>query len=141
MVFDEMAIIHLVYVVTGEYYNIIGVKLLKMVQVLIDRVGCSSIPVFTDPHLRRKMGHEFPQFRVKDTPGVPCMFYKRVRFILRKNKDFSNTGIDTVAQSKIDNPVFSTKRDSGFCPVFCQRMQTNTNSTGKDKGYGIMYNL
>jgi len=111
-----------------------------MIQILINRVSCSPVPILTHTHLRGKMRHKLAHFRTEDTPGIPCVFHKRMRLVLRKHKNLPDTGIHTIAQSKIDNTILASERNGWLGPGSCQRMESDTNSSGKNESHSVMNN-
>ena len=61
------------------------------IKVLVERIGCSQIPVGADPHLRGDVQDIFTQFRVEDGPAIPEVTNERGRFILRQDDNFPDT--------------------------------------------------
>jgi len=60
------------------------------------------------------MDEELPEFRTEDIPCIPRVQSEGERFVLGQNKDFPNTGIDTVTQGIINDPVFPPNGTAGF---------------------------
>ena len=111
MVIQHHFIIHLIDVITGENQNIIRIEALHIVDILINCIGCSRIPfAVLAPLVRGKDSH------TADIPvqiprnADPNMGIQPKRLILGEHPDRIHTGVDTVAQREINNPVLSAER-------------------------------
>jgi hypothetical protein len=87
------------------------------------------------------MDEELPEFRTEDIPCIPRVQSEGERFVLGQNKDFPNTGIDTVTQGIINDPVFPTKRNSRLRAIPRQRVETNPDTAGQYKSNSVMDNF
>src|SRR5262245_57671279 len=66
---DHVAIIHLVDMVSRQDQHIFGVGLLDAVDVLVDGIGGSFVPMFVDALLRRKDLRIFVELPTQETPS------------------------------------------------------------------------
>jgi len=97
--------------------------------VLIDRVGGSLVPVFADALHGRQDFDEFPKFAGDDLPGFTNMTIERERLVLGENIDFAQVGIDAIGERDVNDPVDSAKGDGGLCAIAGKRVKPLTCTT------------
>ena len=121
---EHFHIVHLVDMVAGEDEHIVRLFVVEQEEVLIDRVGGALVPFFADPLLGWNRGDEFAEFSVEDVPARADVTVERVGFVLDEDGDFSQSGVEAIAERKIDNTIFSAKWNSWLGPMFCEGMET-----------------
>ena len=85
----QLAVIHLVNMIPGQYQNVLGMMGFDDVQALIYGVGGSLEPgFFRHPLLRRNDVHELAHLIVEPAPAVNDMTDERMGFVLGQNGDF-----------------------------------------------------
>ena len=103
---DQAEVVHLVDVVAGQDDHIFGMFFFQRVDVLIDRVGRSLIPVFIDPLLRRHDVDELAQFAAQEPPPAEVdMPVQAHRLVLREDQHLADAAIQAVRQGEVDDPV------------------------------------
>jgi hypothetical protein len=63
----------------------------------------------------------------------PAFFHvvdEGLRFVLGKNEDFVELGVDAVTKRYIDKPIYASKRNRRFGPVGGKRHEPLTSSAG-----------
>src|SRR6185436_12002466 len=124
--------------VAGKDQYILGSAPLKQIKVLINGVGGTAVPGFSSPHLRRDHSDVVAHFCVVNGPAVAQVLLKRVRLILCEHQNSPQSGMKTVAQRKVDNPIAATEWHGRFGPFRRKRMKSSTDSSGKDHADGLI---
>src|SRR5215217_5632164 len=65
-------------------------------------------------------------------PASADVTVKRVRFVLNKDGDLSEAGVQAVAERKIDDAVFPAERNGGLGALIGERKQALAFSAGQD---------
>ena len=60
------------------------------------------------------------------------MLLQRVRLVLREDEDAAQAGMQTIAQSEVDDAIPSAERHGRLCPFGRQRMEARADSACKD---------
>ena len=106
--------------------------------VLANGVSGSAVPVLTDALLWRH-GHDvFVQFRIEQTPRELQVAVEGLGLVLDKNDNLPETGIDAVAQRKIDDTVFSAERDRRLGAFECQRLKAVASPSCQDDRQDVL---
>ena len=114
-------VIHLIDMVTGKDQYIIRVILLHISQILIDRIGSSCIPFAACALLiwRKDCDTAFIAVQIpRNTDTDMCI--QAERLVLCQHTHRVNSRVNTIAQWKIDDTIFTTKSDCRLCNLFCQ---------------------
>ena len=123
--------VHPVDVVCADDDDDVRVGVMDEVQGLVDGVGAAEEPALADALLRGDRGDVVAQLR-----GHPPRFgnvpVKAVGLVLRQDNDLQIAGIHKVRQGKVNEPVASGKRDTGFGPVRRQRHEPVSLATCED---------
>ena len=81
----------------------------------------------------------FTQLGVIDVPAGADMAVERVRLVLNQDGDFPQSGVQAVAERKVDDAVFSAERDGGLGALFGERMQPFALSSGQHHREDILH--
>ena len=103
---EHLCIVHLIDMVTRKDKNIFRVISFNILEVLINSICSTLIPVSTILALIRRKNSHTAKGSVK-VPGlaVTDIFIKLQGLILSKNADCIDTGIDTIGKRKVNNAV------------------------------------
>ena len=116
MGFEHPGIVHLVDMVAGEDEHEVRVLLLEGIEVLIDGIRRSTVPVFADSFLGRDDVDVLVQFGMEHIPSHLDMMGEGFRLVLRQDMDPAYAGVEAVGESEIDDSIEPSKRDSRFRP-------------------------
>ncbi len=115
MLLQHDLIIHLVDVVAGEDYHIFRRAVADDVDVLKNGVGGAGVPLALGHALARRHNVEtFIAARPKEIPAAGQMPDEAVRFVLRRDADAANSGIQRVREREVDDAHFAAKIDRRF---------------------------
>ncbi|OQA26944.1 MAG: hypothetical protein BWY61_00427 [Firmicutes bacterium ADurb.Bin354] len=118
-------VVHLIDMVSRKYQYILGIKALHIIKILIYGICRTRIPFTVYALLvRRKYSHT-----TDITVKIPGDTYADMRvqpewLILCKNAHGIDSRIDAVTQRKIDDPVFSAKRNRRLCHLSGKHAQS-----------------
>ena len=114
--------VHPIDVIGAEDGHDVGAGLLDEIDVLVDGVGGSLVPVFAGgAHLRGHGNDELVFQNAADLPTFIEMLQQALAAELRQDVDRVNAGVDEVAQDEIDDPVFAAKRNGRLGAFLRQR--------------------
>ena len=126
--------------VAGQDHYIIGIIALNKVDVLINRVSCALVPVgLAAALIRRQDAHtgvhtvEIPRL------AAAYVLVEQQGLVLGKDAHALNAGIHTVRERKVDNTVFATIWNSGFCQVFREHAQPAALAACKEHGDDFLF--
>jgi hypothetical protein len=131
MLREHFAVIHLVDVIAGENEHIFGLLGADGINILIDRVGRTLIPLVADALHGRQHFDEFSDFAAENIPALTDVAVQRKRFVLRKDADAAQVGVQAVAESDIDDAVHAAESDGGLGAVSGERIKALTGATCK----------
>ena len=94
------------------------------VEILVNGIGRTPVPVFSDAHHRRQNLNKLPQLARKYLPSLANMAVEGKGLILRENKHPAQIRIDAVGESDINDTVDAAKRDGGLGAIASQRVKT-----------------
>ena len=120
MLLKHFLVIHLVDVVAGQNDDVAGVLAANRINILVNSVGGSEVPIGRDPHLRREDFDEFSEAQ-QLRPPLASVPVERKRFVLRQNKDAAEIAIDAVGKRYVDNPVDAAERHSRLGAIARER--------------------
>ena len=123
---QHLGVVHLVDVVAGEDDQVARFLSGDGVQVLIDRVRGSQVPMLADALLRAEDLHELAQLVRDDAPAHAQMTAEGQRFVLKRDEDPAEPGIDAVAEREVDDPVRAAEVDRRLRPFLGQRVEAFT---------------
>ena len=116
-------VVHLVDVIAGKDDQIPRAFPRDRIEILIDGVRRSLIPVLADALLRRQNLDEFAELLGDDAPAHADVAVERERLVLRGDEDAAQAGVDAVAEREVDDAVRSAEIDRRLGAVFRQRIQ------------------
>ncbi len=130
---QEVGIILLADLVTGQDDNILGVIPVNEGQVLVDGVGRALVPVRTGGLLIRGQ-HMNTAVQTVQVPGlaVADILVEDQRLILSQDTNGVNIGIDTVGQRKVNDTVLSAEGYRRLGELLGQRVQARALAAGQD---------
>ena len=137
----HLRVVPLVDVVARENQQELGMFIIDQEHVLIDGVGCAAIPIFADALLRRNRGDVFVEVSAEDVPAGSDMAIERMRFVLDEDGDFTEPRVQTVAERKIDDPIFPAEGNCWFGPLCRERIEPLSFSAGQDHGENILHGV
>jgi len=97
-----------------------GVVRTDEIEILVNRVGGSAVPVHTDLLLSRDQFDELPQFSAQIAPAALNMLDEGLRLVLGQHGNLANAGIDAIREHEIDDAEFTAERSRGFAAMFRQ---------------------
>ena len=135
MIGQHIAVIHLIDVVAGQHQHILGIVALDKVDVLIDGVGGTLIPIGA---LIALIGGQDVNAGVH-TVQIPRLTGADVvvqlqRLILSEHAHRLDAGIDTVGQGEVDDAVLTAVGYCRFGNLAGQRVQTAALAASQQHG-------
>ena len=119
MLLEHKLVVHSVDMVAREYKNVVGVISLDEVDILINRVRGSLVPVGMLAALIRGKNRKTASHSVKvPRCAVGNVFVEGEGLILSKHAHGINSRVNTVGEREIDNFVFSSEGYGGLCDLF-----------------------
>ncbi len=126
---QHQPIIHFVDMVAGKDEHVLRLLGADRVNVLVNRIGRSHVPVGADPLHGRQNFNELAQFLGHDAgPAFAYVAIERERLVLGEDVDPAQVGIDAVGKGDIDDAVSPAERHCGFRPITRQREKPFTRS-------------
>src|SRR5262245_44742385 len=96
---------------------------LDQIQVLINRVGSTLIPILAHAHLGRNRCDEVISQKISGSPPLLQMLQQRLRFELCQNVNRKDAGVYEIGKNKIDNSVAATEWHGRLRPVCRQGIE------------------
>ncbi len=126
--------VHLVDVIAREDQRQIGVAAFDKREILLDGVGGAAVPVGLETRLVGLVELQAAGERTVEVPRPPGadVFEKRMGAVLREQHHVKQTGIDAVAQGKINDAVFARKRHRRLTAFGGEHAQPRTFTTGEN---------
>ena len=124
MVHDHLGVVHGVDVVATKHHHIVRTVNLDDIEVLVERIGSSLVPLFLRCALL--CGKDFDKFtdlRTHEGPGPLKMTDERMRLVLGQNTDAPQSGVHTIRQGKVDDAVLAAERHCRLGPPACQSLE------------------
>ena len=122
MLLEHFLVVHLVDVVAGKNDDVARVLAADGINVLVNGVGGSQIPIGRDAHLRRQDFDEFAEAQ-QLRPALADVPVERKRFVLRQDEYAAEIAVDAVGKRDIDNAVDAAEGHGGLGAVARQRPQ------------------
>ncbi len=129
---DHLPVVHLVDVVSRKDEDQVGAVLLQDIDVLVDGVGGSQVPVFSDSLLGRNEVDEFIQLGVEDVPTLEDMAVEGKGFVLGEQVDPADSGIQAVAQGEVDDAVDAAEGNGRLGPILGKGIESFSPSARQD---------
>ena len=139
MLLQHAAVVHFVDVVAGEYQNALGLFRSNGVDVLVDGVGRTHVPVLADALHRRENLDEFAERVGHDVPTLTNMPVQRQSLVLSENVDAPQIGIDAIRKGNVDDAVDSAKSHRRFSTVASERIQTLACTAGQQNSKSVFH--
>lgn len=112
MVEQHGGVIHLVDVIACQHHHIFGGVIADDIQILVDRIGGTPIPVhLIHSLLGREQIDKFVHLVAQERPAGLEMAQQAVGFVLGHDTDPTNAGVDAVGEHEIDNAEFAAEMD------------------------------
>ena len=105
-----------------------GLLAADRVNVLVNRVSGSLIPLFAHPLHRGQYFYELAHFIAHDVPAFANMAIEGQGFVLRENVNPSQIGVDAVGKRNVDDAIDAAEGDSGFCAIAGEGIQSFSGS-------------
>ena len=102
------------------------------VEVLVNGVRRSLVPVLADALLRRQDFDKLPELLRDDAPAHPDVAVERERFVLRRNEDAAQPGVDAVAEREVDDAIGPAKVHGRLGPLLGERIEPLARAAGQD---------
>jgi hypothetical protein len=108
MFIDHLPDIHPIDVIGSEDGDKGGMVAIDEIEVLVDGIRGSLIPLFSDPHLGRDYGDKMVVGKAGDPPAYFEMLDQRLGLELGQDIDGLDAGVDEVGQDKVDDSIFAS---------------------------------
>ena len=122
MLLKHFLVIHLVDVVAGQNDDVARVLATDGINVLVNSVGGSEVPIGRDAHLRRQDFDEFAEAQ-QLRPALPRVPVERKGFVLRQNENAAEIAVDAVGKRDVDNAVDAAEGHGRLGAVARERPQ------------------
>lgn len=125
MELQHLGVVHLIDVIARKNDNILGSIAVDEIDILVDSVGSTGVPVGICNLLVRRQ-HIDTSVDAVQVPrlSVAQVFVELQWLILGQYADRIDAGVDTVGQWKVDDAIFSSKRHCRLGNISGQRIQT-----------------
>ena len=120
---EHELVVHLVDVIAGEKKHVLGTLAADGIDVLVDGIGGSLVPVLTDALHGRKNFDELAKLAGDHLPGLADVAIEGERLVLGEDVDLAQVGVDAVGKGYVNNAVDAAKGDSGLGAVAGQRIK------------------
>src|SRR5262249_3530809 len=123
-------VVHLVDVVAGENQNVPRLLGPDGINVLVNRVRRTQIPVFAHALHGRQNFNEFAQIAGHDVaPAFADVAVKAECLVLSEDVNVAQVGVDAIGKGDVDDAVVSAKGHGWFSAVAGQRIQPLTGAS------------
>ena len=130
--FDHLPDVHSIDMVRAEHKDQVRLRPVDQIDILENGIGRALIPGFIRrTHLRRDRHYELMRQETAELPRVPQVLEQRLALELSEDIRGIDSGVDQIAEYKVDNPVFPAEGDSRLGPVFGQRIKAGSLSAGQ----------
>ena len=140
MLLEHLRVVHLVNVVAGKNKDELRAFAANRINILVHRVRGPLIPLFRNAHLRRQNFDIFAETGQSGPTGADVPAQTEC-FVLCKNENAAQPGVDAVGQGNVDDSVERAKRNCGFCAIARQRPQSLTLASCQQHHNGITHVL
>lgn len=136
--FDQRVVVHLVDVVASQNDHVLGPFLFQRVDVLVNGIGGTLVPVFVNALLWRHHVDEFTQFAAEEmTPTDVDMPVQAHGLVLREDQHFAQAAIQAIGQGEIDDAVGASERHRRLGSISGQGFQPRPLATCQNDGQDI----
>ena len=110
---EHLQVIHFVNMIAGKNKNEIRLFGADGINVLVDGVGGSLIPVLRNAHLR---GEDFDEFAVAHErgPAAAHVAIEAERFVLSEDENAAEIAIQAIRESDVNDAVNAAEGDGGL---------------------------
>jgi hypothetical protein len=138
VILDHLSDVHPVDVIRTEHNHEIWGGLLDEVEILMDGIGGSSVPLLAlGSHLGRHRNQELVFQNTPQLPTIAQVLQKGLAAKLDQHVNGENTGIDQIAEHEVDNSVLSTKGDCRLGTFMGQWIEPRSLASGENKGKNL----
>ena len=138
MLLQHLLVVHFVDVVAGKNDDVAGVLAADRIDVLIDGVGGSQIPVGGNAHLRRQDFDEFAEAQ-QLRPALADVPVERKRFVLRQDEDAAQVAVDAIGKRDVNDAVDAAEGHGGLGAVARERPQPFALAAGQQNADRIAH--
>ena len=128
---DQFGVIHLVDMVATQNQQVFRLAFFDRINVLVDSISRSLVPVLVKALLRGQDVDEFVELATQESPAEIHMSVKTDGLVLRQNQDLSQSAVDAIRQRKIDDTIGTAEWYRRFGPVSRQWFQTRPFTSGQ----------
>src|ERR1700678_3392019 len=139
MLFEHTPVIHLVNMVAGEDEHILRLFRTNGIDVLIDRVRRSHVPVFADPLHGRQNFDKFADLAPENVPAFANLTIQRQRLVLREDKNAAQAGIDTVRKRDVDDAIDAAEGHGRFGAIASKGIEALSSASGEQNSERIFH--
>ena len=138
MLAQHQFVVHLVDVVAGQDDHVFGIVVLDDVDVLVDGVGRTLIPLRLGDALAGRQDVEaLVALGPQEVPAALQMADQRMRLVLGRHADAANAGIQRVGQREVDDARLAAEIDRGLGAPVGQFLQPAAAPAGQHIGHGV----
>ncbi len=132
--FHHLANIHPIDVIGAEDRHHVRLGLFNEIDVLVNGVGGSSIPVLAQgTHLRGNRDDEMISQQAGRLPSLAQVLQQRLALELNQDVDGIDSRVDQVAEDEVDNPITAAKWDGRLGTLFGERIEARPLTPGQHK--------
>ena len=139
MLAQHAPVVHLVNVVAREDERVLGLLRADGIDVLVNRIGRAHVPVFAHPLHGRKDLDELAHLATHDVPTFANMPVQRQRFVLGKDEDAPQIGIDAIGERDIDDPVDPAEGNGWLGSVTGEGVESLARASGQQDSQRILH--
>ena len=136
---EHAPIIHFVDVVAGEDDHVLGLLASDGIDVLIDRVGRSHVPVLAHPLHGGQDFDELADFTAENIPAFADLTIQRERLVLREDEDAAQAGVDAVRKRDVDDAVDAAEDHGGFGAIASERIEALAGASSEQDSERIFH--
>jgi hypothetical protein len=138
VVLEHLRHVHAEHVVRAEDEDLVRLLVGDEVEVLVDRVGASLVPVEPGPHLGRHHVHELSQ-EAAQPPGTREVVVQRVGLVLGEHLHLQHTRVGEVRQNEVDDPEATAEGDRRLGALAGERLEPRPCASGHDHRQGLAH--
>ncbi len=138
---QHLRVVHLVDVIAREHDQVPRVLAQDRIEVLVDGVRGSQIPVLADALLRAEDFDELAELVGDDAPAHPEVPAERQRFVLQRDEDLAQAGVDAVAQREVDDAIRPAEVHRRLRALFRERIQPFADASRQHHDHHIVQHV
>src|SRR2546429_6011571 len=139
MLLEHESVIHFVDMIAGEDQHMFGLFGADRVDILINRIGSALVQLFTHPLHRRQYFDELVHLAAHDIPAFTDMTIQRESFVLRKNVNPAQIGVDGVGEGDVNNAIDPAEGNGRFRAVARERIEPLAGSSSQQNSQSIFH--